>query len=77
MGSWILSIVVGFLIIVSLMILFDVPGKDNASDSCKDTSATVSEYRLCLATKRCHDQFGDNSALRQDCLYNVFYEALK
>ncbi len=76
MRSWIITVVVGFLILTSLYIILD-PTDRNSTDSCKDTSETVGEYRLCLALERCHDQFGDNSALRDDCLYNVFYQAYR
>lgn len=80
MRSWPLTfVIIGFLIIISSFIIFDPPGGDNTNSqtSCKDTSETVDGYRLCLALEKCHDEFRDNSALRQDCLENVFYEALK
>ncbi len=77
MRSWIITfIVIGILAIISFMVILDRDNTDSQT-SCKDTSETVGGYKLCLALERCHDEFRDNSALRQDCLTNVFYEALK
>ena len=66
----------GIAVVIALSIIFI--GRDSTDDqtSCKDTSTTVGSYRLCLALEKCHDDFRDNSALRQDCLFNVSYQAM-
>lgn len=80
MKGWTITlIIIAVLVAISFAAIFDYNNRDSTDSqaSCKETSETVSGYRLCLALEKCHDEFRDNSALRQDCLVDVFYQAYK